>query len=361
MPTTADPPPLLGAPLLGQPPAALERLVEAAGEPAYRARQVERWLYVRGVTDAAAMSDLPQRLRDALSAQPRRALPRLEEELVSSDGARKLLLRLHDGEGVESVLLPAGDQDWTLCLSSQVGCALGCLFCRTGEMGLVRNLSVDELLAQVLVGRARLSGDQRLRRLVFMGMGEPLLNLDALLVALGRLVGPKGMGFGAGRITVSTAGLPAQMVRLREALPVQLAVSLGGSTEEQRAHLMPYAHRRAALHELVEACRALPLQRRERITFEMVLVRGVNDSPADARRLLHLTRGIHCKFNLLPLNPLPGSPLRPPSAAALQAYQRALLDGRRPTSIRRSLGSDQLAACGQLATARRGGPRDDGA
>jgi len=349
---TLDPRRDAEAPLLGLEGPALAELVEAAGEAPYRARQIERWLYRRGVTDPAAMSDLPLELRSALQARGSRSLPTVAQEITSSDGARKLLLALHDGEAVETVLLPGSGGDWTQCLSSQVGCPLRCTFCRTGEMGLVRNLTADELLAQVLVGRTRLGPERRLRRLVFMGMGEPLLNLDALLVALGRLLGPKGMGFGPGRVTVSTAGLPAEMVRLRENSSVQLAVSLGGSTEAQRQRLMPIAHRRAPLHALITACGALPLRGRERITFEMVLVEGINASPADARKLLRLTRGLRCKFNLIPLNAHSGTSLRPPPLPALRAYQQVLLDGRRPTSIRRSLGQDQLAACGQLATRR---------
>ncbi len=336
-------------PLFGLSPAEVVALPELQGQPAFRARQVCRWLYVKREPDPLQMSDLPQPLREALAARPTRALPRIEDEAAGEDGTRKLLFRLHDGEAVEAVLMPGTEEGLTLCVSSQVGCALACAFCRTGGMGLRRDLLPEEMLAQVL-DAGRLAAPLRVHRLVFMGMGEPLMNLPALLSTLDRLYGPTGMGFGPGRITVSTAGLPAAMAALRAHSAVQLAVSLGGSTEEQRKALMPVAHRLASLEQVLAACRALELGPQERITFEYVMVQGVNDSPQDARRLLAATRGLRCKFNLIPLNEHPSTALRRPSEERLRAFQQVLLDARRPTSLRYSKGRDLLAACGQLAT-----------
>jgi len=338
------------APLLGLAEEELSALAQQAGEPAYRGRQLARWLYRRRVADPHAMSDLPRSFRSWLLARPTLPLPRLEQVVPSPDGARKLLFLLHDGQRVEGVLIPGRAGEATQCLSVQVGCPFDCAFCRTGGMGFVRNLSVAEILAQRLLADAALQPGEEVRRLVFMGMGEPLANLAELLAALRLLLGPQGMGFGPRRITVSTVGLPGRMLELRTRTGVQLAISLGGSSEEQRARLMPRASRSASLAEILAECRCIPLATTEQLTFELVLVAGVNDHDEDARRLLRWTTGLRGKVNLIPLNEHPGTELRAPAEERLLAFQRILVRGGRPTSIRRSRGRDSLAACGQLAT-----------
>ncbi len=348
--------------LFGMDMGRLEGLVADLGEPRYRARQIFKWLYVKGVSDPEGMTDLPARVRRALADRVSGFVPGLVETHPAGDGSVKLLFELGDGALVEGVLLPGTPGQRTLCVSSQVGCALGCTFCRTGQMGLVRNLSVNEILGQVLQARRYLEsgerprwsdedqGPARLTRLVFMGMGEPLMNLPNLVRSIRLLMGPEAMGFGPGRVTVSTAGLPRQMLRLREQVQVRLAVSLGGSTEAQRKALMPGAHRIASLGHVLATCRKIPLGSRERITFEYVMVAGVNDSDQDAHRLVAKTKGIRCKLNLIPLNVHPGTDLAPSSTERMRSFQKILVNRGRPTSIRRSLGSDELAACGQLAT-----------
>ena len=346
-------------PLLGLSQEQIGGIEELLGQPGYRAKQVAEWLYIKKVVDPSRMTNLPRSLREQLAARRAKALPGLKRVDRAADGTRKLLFRLHDGLCVEGVLIPQAEHSGevsqlTMCVSSQVGCPFDCLFCRTGGMGLLRNLTVAEILAQVVIGFHETGEAERLSRLVFMGMGEPLLNYRNVVAALKLLVGPRGMGFGPPRITVSTAGIPEQMVRLRELMPVQLAVSLGGCTEAKRAGLMPAAHRRASLAEVLDACRSVKLGSRERITFEMVMVRGVNDSDSDAREFLRRTGGIRCKFNLLPLNEHPGTSLRAPPEERLQSFQQVLVKGGRPASIRRSRGIELLAACGQLATESQG-------
>lgn len=342
----------LAPPLLGLDEAELAALAVAAGEPAYRGRQLGRWLYRSREVDPARMTDLPLPFRQWLEARPTVPLPRLTRVLPCSDGARKLLFTLHDGLAVEGVLIPGHGAEVTQCLSSQVGCPFDCRFCRTGSMGLLRNLSVAEILAQRVLADAALRPGEEVRRLVFMGMGEPLANLGALLPALHLLCGPRGMGFGPRRITVSTAGLPGRLLELRQRSGVQLAVSLGGCTDAQRAELMPRAARLASLGQIFEECRRIPLASTEQLTFELVMVQGVDDRDEDARHLLRLTAGLRCKVNLIPLNAHEGTALRPPAEQRLRAFQQILVRGGRPTSIRQSRGQDRLAACGQLATAQ---------
>ena len=323
------------------------RFVRGLGWPAYRARQVLRWLYRRRETDIGRMTDLSQDDRIRLSTCSVISSPRGCRVYTSKDGTRKLVLTLADGLAVESVLIPE-DGRLTLCLSTQVGCTLDCGFCLTGTMGLRRNLRVAEIVTQVLAAQTHGDKDAPLTNLVFMGMGEPLANIDALKDAIGRLTNDVwGFGFSPRRITVSTAGLAT---RLKEMAPlgVNLAISLNATTDHMRERLMPAANRLHSLRSLLAACRAYPLASRRRLTFEYVLLGGVNDGLEDARRLAMLLRGLRSKVNLIPFNPFPGSRFHRPSDEAVSSFQETLRRAGLDAFVRRSRGRDVLGACGQL-------------
>lgn len=322
-------------------------LVTAFGWPAYRTGQILRWIYQRRARTIEEMTDLSQVDRAKLSA---RATVRRAFGCVvfrSADDTRKLILKLEDGLEVEAVLIPDEDR-LTLCLSTQVGCTLDCGFCLTGTMGLKRNLKPHEIIEQVLTAQDQLAEGERLSNMVFMGMGEPLANLHAMSEAIRRLTNkPWGLGWSPRRITVSTAGLAS---RLKDVAPlgVNLAISLNATTDEQRAHLMPAVNKMASLRTLLLACRRYPLAPHRRLTFEYVLLAGVNDREADAIRLAKLIRGITCKVNLIPFNPFPGSAFRRPSDRDVLAFQSIVRDAGIDVFIRKSRGRDVLGACGQL-------------
>ena len=324
----------------------LEETVVAAGERAYRARQIAHWLYRRNVDSVDAMRDLPAELRTLLNHRFRLAPPLVATVRRSDDGTRKLLVRLADGEAIETVIIPAGNRI-TLCMSSQVGCAMRCAFCATARMGLHRNLSTGEIVGQVVAARRELGADEVLTNYVFMGMGEPLANYPRLLRALKVMTAPWGMGISPRRITVSTVGLPTTMARLLADTSVNLAVSLHATTDEVRDRLAPI-NERYPLKQLLEACSRLPLKRRGRVTFEYVMLAGVNDSPADASRLVKLLAPVRAKVNLICFNPFAGSGFQASSRSALQAFQAILHRGNLTATIRESRGRDIAAACGQL-------------
>ena len=324
----------------------LEETVVAAGERAYRARQIAHWLYRRNVDSVDAMRDLPAELRTLLNHRFRLAPPLVATARRSDDGTRKLLVRLADGEAIETVIIPAGNRI-TLCMSSQVGCAMRCAFCATARMGLHRNLSTGEIVGQVVAARRELGADEVLTNYVFMGMGEPLANYPRLLRALKVMTAPWGMGISPRRITVSTVGLPTTMARLLADTSVNLAVSLHATTDEVRDRLAPI-NERYPLKQLLEACSRLPLKRRGRVTFEYVMLAGVNDSPADASRLVKLLAPVRAKVNLICFNPFAGSGFQASSRSALQAFQAILHRGNLTATIRESRGRDIAAACGQL-------------
>lgn len=323
------------------------RLVRRLGWPSYRAGQILRWLYQRRARTMNEMTDLSRKDRNLLTAAAtiRRALAC--DLYRSGDGTRKLVLTLDDGLAVETVLIPDEDR-LTLCVSTQVGCTLDCGFCLTGTMGLRRNLKPNEIVEQVLTAQDRLAAGERITNLVFMGMGEPLANFDSLSDAVTRLTNRTwGLGWSPRRITVSTAGLAS---RLKDVAPlgVNLAISLNATTEAQRAHLMPAANGIASLRSLLTACRRYPLPPSRRLTFEYVLLAGVNDHVEDARRLTKLIRGLRCKVNLIPFNEFPGSVYRRPPDHAVLAFQSLLKQGGSEVFIRKSRGRDVLGACGQL-------------
>ena len=327
----------------------LRRWLAERGQPPYRFAQIASWLYARGARSFETMSNLPRQLRAALAADF--APPALAAERVAraADGTRKLVFRLEDGHRIESVLIPDPPR-LTLCISSQAGCAMGCAFCATARLGLLRHLSAAEIVGQVLGAEDHFLPEERLTNLVFMGMGEPLHNVDAVVEAIGVLTAPWGCNLSPRRITVSTVGLVPQMQRLMRDTSVHLAVSLTAPTDEQRDTLVP-VNRKYPVETLLTACRELPIPQRRRITFELVLLAGVNDSLADARRLVRLLHGFRCKVNLIPFNPFPGSGFERPEDAVVEAFRRHLDAAHVHCSVRRSRGRDVAAACGQLAGA----------
>jgi len=315
--------------------------------PGYRAGQILRWLYQRRARTIGQMTDLSQKDREKLSEVA--TIRRTQDctVLESTDGTRKLLLTLDDGLRIETVLIPDEDR-LTLCVSTQVGCMLDCDFCLTGTMGLKRNLKAHEIVDQVLTAQDQLTGEERLTNLVFMGMGEPLANIEALSTAIHCLTNKSwGLGWSPRRITVSTAGLAARLNDVA-ALGVNLAISLNGTTEEQRRQLMPAVSQIASLKALMAACRRYPLAPTRRLTFEYVLLAGVNDRDEDAHRLVKLLKGIRCKVNLIPFNEFPGSAYRRPTDRNVLSFQRILTQAGIDAFIRKSRGRDVLGACGQL-------------
>jgi 23S rRNA (adenine2503-C2)-methyltransferase len=330
--------------------ASRRQLAEWLGErglAAYRAGQIQKWVYLRQAERFDDMTDIAKDLRGALSEHFR--IPRLAVRKVqaSADGTRKYLFGLEDGESIESVLIPERDH-FTLCVSSQVGCAQNCRFCLTAQGKFQRNLSQGEILSQVRDIRNEMPHPDRLTNLVFMGMGEPLANLDPLLGALEIITdSDAGLGFANRRVTVSTAGLVPQMLELGRRSRVSLAVSLNAADNETRSRLMP-VNRKYPLEALLDACRRYPLPPGRRITFEYILIKGVNDSPEDARRLVRLLQPIRSKVNLIPFNPHEASAFERPSEEAILAFQEVLLRKHFTVIIRRSKGQDISAACGQL-------------
>ena len=341
-------------------PAELAALVAALGEKPYRARQLHRWLHQRGAASLDEMSDLPKRFRDALNERCGLTTLAPDVEQRSSDGTIKWRFRTHDGKLVESVYLPEEDRK-TLCVSSQVGCAVGCTFCLTGTMGLARNLTAGEIVDQVHRANRRLvelgagDGPRPLTNLVFMGMGEPLANYRNVKTALDLLLSEDGPNFSHRHVTVSTSGLVPVMRRFGEETPVKLAVSLNATTDAQRDAIMPI-NRRYPLAALLEACRAFPMKQGRRITFEYVLLGGVNDAPEDAERLARLIRGIPAKVNLIPYNENPGLGFAAPAPGRVEAFQEILVRREVTAVVRKNRGRDISAACGQLASD--GGPGD---
>jgi len=337
----------MAQPLLGM---ELIEIREALGgdQPAYRAEQVYEALYRQRVENLSQIRTLPSALRESLSERHTVGLPAEERRYESSDGTRRYLLRLADQRTVEAVLMPEPHRD-TVCISTQAGCAVGCKFCMTALLGLERNLTAGEIVGQVLhIARDNgLMAERSRLNVVMMGMGEPLLNLDQVLKATRLLLDPKGMGISPRRVTISTSGIIPRIAELgRAAVRPRLAISLNASTEQQRRELMPVT-RKYPLADLIEACRAYPLRPWEALTFEYVLLRGVNDSDADARRVVKLLAKLRAKVNLIALNPGPGIPFDTPEPERVLAFQ-GIVRRSMPCFIRKPRGLDIFAACGQL-------------
>lgn len=320
------------------------------GLPPYRGRQLFQALWQRDFKDISRITSLPKDLRSAFATLGRADLPEVVRDLRSSDRTVKLVLGLKDGLQIETVLIPERDH-MTICISTQVGCAMGCTFCHTARMGLKRNLSPGEIASQPLVAMKHAGLREKPRNIVFMGMGEPLANLENLIAAIWILTDTMGLGYSPRRITVSTCGLVPELLRLGKETSVGLAVSLHAADNETRGRLMPI-NRRYPLTELIEALRTYPLPPRRRITFEYLLLAGVNDRPKDARRLARLLRGIPAKINLIPFNPSEGIPYEEPSAERVLAFQKILTEAHYTAIIRKSRGRDIAAACGQLFRGR---------
>ena len=320
--------------------------VSGRGFEPYRASQIAGWLYNRELVEVGSMHTLPADLREALESDFDCSPARTVRRSDAADGTIKLLLGLNDAKVVESVIIPRGERR-TLCISSQVGCALDCQFCATATLGLERNLEAGEIVSQVLAAR-QVAGPWPLPSYVFMGMGEPLANYDRLIRAIKIMTARWGLGISPRRITVSTAGLVPQLERLARETSVLIAVSLVAVRDELRDRLMPI-NRRYPLEVLIGACRDLPLPKRKRITFEYVLLDEVNDTMADADGLVALLMGMKAKVNLIPFNPFEGSEFRRPSDDKVRSFQERLLGAGLHATVRRSRGDDIEAACGQLA------------
>ena len=342
--------------LLGQSREALEKSVESIGEKPFRAKQLWHWIYHRGATDFSVMTDLSKSLRTKLEDRFVIARPSATREQTSTDGTRKWLFQFDDGQKAETVFIPEEDRG-AVCVSSQVGCTLTCRFCHTGTQRLVRNLTPAEIVGQFMVARDSYGEwptptDERrmLSNIVLMGMGEPLYNFDNVATAMKIVMADDGIAVGKRRITLSTSGVVPEIHRCGEELGVNLAISLHAPDDETRDVIMPI-NKKYPLKDLMQACRSYPgASNARRITFEYVMLKGLNDTPAHARALVKLVKGVPCKFNLIPFNPWPGTPYECSDDDVIQAFAQTLWDAGYTAPVRTPRGRDILAACGQLKT-----------
>src|SRR5688572_7371792 len=325
----------------------LEEFVQSRGHKKFHAKQIYHWIWKRGVTDFSAMTNLSRELRQSLADAAIVSLPEVTRHDVSEDGTQKFVLKLDDGRQIESVFIPDTPKQ-TFCVSTQVGCAMGCAFCLTGRMGLLRHLSAAEIAGQVRLLARSLDLLDKPFNIVLMGMGEPLQNYDNTMKAMRMLNEKEGLDMHPKRVTLSTVGLVPQMDKLaQEELMPNLAVSLHAATEEVRRAIVPPT-KKYSLTDIIEACKRFPLSKRRRIMFEYVMLAGVNDSDADARKLVKVLAGVKAKVNLLPLNAAPGIPFERPSDERVNAFAKILADRGLMVSVRKSRGRDIRAACGQL-------------
>jgi 23S rRNA (adenine2503-C2)-methyltransferase len=336
----------------------------AFGAEPFRARQLWHWIYHRGATDFAQMTSLSKAFRDRLAEHYEIRRPTVAHSLASLDGTRKWLLRFIDGHEVETVHIPEEDRG-TLCVSSQVGCTLNCTFCHTGTQLLVRNLGPEEIVGQVMVARDALGEwpspqeDRQLTNLVLMGMGEPLYNYDNVAGAVKIMMDPEGLSLSRRKITLSTAGVVPVIRRCGAELAVNLAISLHAVRNEIRDRLVPL-NRKYPIAELLDACRNYPgASNARRITFEYVMLKGVNDSPAEARELVRLIAGIPAKVNLIPFNPWPGAPYECSTETTIAAFSDIVFSAGYSAPVRTPRGRDIFAACGQLKSASISGRRSE--
>lgn len=334
----------------------LVEYVESIGQSPFRGKQIMGWLYRPYIKSFSEMTDLAKKFRALLDEKA--YISSFEDPIIekASDGCVKFGFKLHDGHIIEAVFIPESDRN-TLCISSQVGCAMGCNFCLTGTMGFIRNLTVSEIVNQVCAVRdylieqpeEELIGPNRITNVVYMGMGEPLNNLQNVLDSLEILTEQKGLDIATRKITVSTCGIVPKMRELGENSSANLAVSLHAITDAVRSKLMP-VNERYGIEELLDACRTYPMNRRKRIMFEYTLLRGINDSDMDARMLVRKLKDIPCKINLLAYNECDALPYKSPDKKRILQFQQILLDAHYTVFIRSSRGTDISAACGQLAT-----------
>ena len=327
----------------------LAEWLQEQGQRPFRTDQILRWVYLHQTDRFEEMTNLGKPLRAALSAAFVNPRLHVEHEALSKDGSRKFLFWLYDGRHIETVLIPEKDH-YTLCISSQVGCRQGCRFCMTAKGGWIRNLSAGEIVSQVRDVKQQVDamGDMPLTNIVFMGMGEPLDNTANVIQALEAIIdGDWGLKFSSRRVTVSTAGIVPAMADLGRDTPVNLAVSLNATEDDTRSRLMP-VNRRYPIADLIDACRRYPLPPRRKITFEYILMKGVNDSLEDARRLVKLLRPVKAKINLIPFNEHPDSEFLRPDSDRIAQFQETLADHHFTAMVRHSKGQDIGAACGQL-------------
>ncbi len=342
--------------LVGLTRAELADVVQRLGEPAFRVKQLWHWIYHRGATDFAAMSNISKEVRARLAERYALTRPLAVHALQSVDGTRKWLLRFGDGKEAECVHIPEADRG-TVCISSQVGCILTCKFCHTGTQRLVRNLAAAEIVGQLMVARDAFgewpspSEDREITNVVMMGMGEPLYNYDNVAAAIRVLMDPEGLAISRRKITLSTAGVVPMIKRCGEELGVNLAVSLHAVTDELRDEIVPI-NKKYPIAELLSACRDYPgVNNARRITFEYVMLKDVNDSPSEARELVRLLRGIPAKVNLIPFNPWPGAPFETSPPEAVERFASLVHEGGLVGTVRTPRGRDIFAACGQLKSA----------
>lgn len=327
----------------------IEEFIISLGKEKFRARQIMKCLYQSGNQSFAEMTTISREFRSRLAEISRIGRPEVVKILESKDGTKKALLRLEDGLFIESVLIP-GKSNWTICVSTQAGCAMGCKFCLTARQGLKRNLLPSEITGQILALREKTSRELEIKNIVMMGMGEPLANYENTLKAIKNLTCDFGLGFSNRKVTVSTCGLAPQIVQLGSDICINLAVSLNAPDNETRNSLMP-VNKKYPLEIMLAACKKYPMPGRRLLTFEYILIDGVNSSVRDAGKLAALLKDQRCKLNLIVFNEFPGSPFKSPAKEDVEAFQQVLIKKHFTTVIRASKGSDILAACGQLSGA----------
>lgn len=324
----------------------IEGFISRLGKERFRARQIMKWMYQGGSTSFDSMTNLSKAFRSVIKREARISSLDIEKKQVSLDGTKKLLFKLEDGAHIESVLIREKNH-WTLCISTQVGCQMGCRFCLTGTYGFTRNLVPSEIVDQITTTRLRTPEGNTIKNIVMMGMGEPLANYKNTVQAIKILTCDYGLAFSPRKVTVSTCGIVPMIEHLGKDTPVNLAVSLNAADNKTRSMLMPI-NRMYPIERIIDACRRFPMPRRRRITFEYILIKGVNDSPDDAYRLTQLLKGVPCKFNLIPFNEFPGSEFTTPEDERIDAFRNILIRQNYTAVTRKSKGRDILAACGQL-------------
>ena len=325
----------------------MKEFISSLGKEKFRAPQIMKWLYQSGSVSFDDMTTLSRDFRAKLSKIARISRPQVVKIQESEDGTKKALLRLEDGLFIESVLIP-GKNNWTICVSTQAGCAMDCQFCLTARNGFKRNLHPSEITGQLITLRHEIPEGPDIKNIVMMGMGEPLANYDNVVKAIKNLTCDFGMGFSNRKVTVSTCGLAPQIVQLGLDICINLAVSLNAHDNETRSKLMP-VNKKYPLEVLLDACKKYPMPGRRLLTFEYILIDGVNSSVRDAKKLAALLKGQRCKLNLIVFNEYPGTSFKSPSKKTVEAFQQTLIDNHYTTMLRASKGSDILAACGQLS------------
>jgi 23S rRNA (adenine2503-C2)-methyltransferase len=325
----------------------MEEFICSLGKEKFRARQIMKCLYQSGNRSFAEMTTISRDFRIRLADISRIGLPEVIKMLEAKDGTRKALLRLEDGLFIESVLIP-GKSNWTICVSTQAGCAMGCKFCLTARQGFKRNLTPAEIVGQIIALQKETADVLEIKNIVMMGMGEPLANYDNTLKAIKNITSDFGLGFSNRKITVSTCGLAPQIIQLGSDICINLAVSLNAPNNETRNSLMP-VNKKYPLEVMLDACKKYPMPGRRLLTFEYILIDGVNSSVQDAKKLVSLLKGQRCKLNLIVFNEFPGSPFKSPDKKDVEAFQQILLDNHFTAILRKSKGRDILAACGQLS------------